>query len=72
MNDSSPPSRESSRLRPLLVGIVALAAVLRMAYYVERRAELDFDRPLIDAAWHHWWAVGWATGDWSDSRLHRS
>jgi 4-amino-4-deoxy-L-arabinose transferase-like glycosyltransferase len=45
--------------------ILLLGATLRGLYLHEYAQAPDFDVPLVDAAFHHYWARGLATGDWT-------
>ncbi|HMB70136.1 MAG TPA: tetratricopeptide repeat protein, partial [bacterium] len=48
------------------LGMILLVGVgLRAAYLAELRHAPDFAEPLADAAFHDYWARGWATGDWA-------
>jgi len=49
---------------PLLV-ILLLGVALRIFYLVEIHDSPDFTRPLLDAAYHDYWARGIALGDWT-------
>ncbi len=44
--------------------IFALALAMRLAYVAEIRTEPDFERPLVDAGYHDYWAWGMASGSW--------
>jgi 4-amino-4-deoxy-L-arabinose transferase-like glycosyltransferase len=48
-----------------LVLILLLGGTLRGMYLHERAHEPDFRYPLVDAKFHHYWARGLATGDWT-------
>jgi len=49
----------------LLAGIVLAGAAVRGAYLAELRTAPDFTQPLADAAFHDYWARGWAEGTWT-------
>lgn len=55
----------STQVRLVLLIILALGAGLRVAYLLEVRDHPDFERPVIDAAFHDYWARGIASGDWN-------
>lgn len=44
--------------------IVVLGAGLRLGYLRELRGTPEYSQPSIDAAYHHYWARGLATGRW--------
>jgi len=49
----------------LLVLIILVGILLRGVYLVEISEKPDFSHPLIDAAYHDYWARGLATGNWA-------
>ena len=53
----------TSRERFLLLALVALGALLRFGYLLERQAAPDFARPEIDAGFHDDWARCIAFGE---------
>ena len=71
MDEPSPPRGEGTdpaRSRrawvlPLVIFVVALA--LRAAYLAEASQQPDFERPLVDAGYHDFWAWGMVSGDWT-------
>lgn len=59
-SDDKPGAR-----RWLIPGLIfALALAMRLAYVAEIRTEPDFERPLVDAGYHDYWAWGMASGSW--------
>jgi Flp pilus assembly protein TadD/4-amino-4-deoxy-L-arabinose transferase-like glycosyltransferase len=61
------PAPQTSRARRWLVPglIFVLALAVRLAYVAEIRGEPDFERPLVDAGYHDYWAWGTASGEWT-------
>lgn len=51
--------------RQALLGIVLLAGILRGLYFAEMVYHPERLTPVQDEAFHHYWAKGWATGDWT-------
>lgn len=64
---------ESTRVVPrrrswdlwVLVGILAVGALVRGLYLGEIASNPDFSTPGVDAGTHQYWARGLATGDWT-------
>lgn len=52
-------------MRGLLLGILALALLLRMVNLVWLTHEPEYAAPLADAAFHGYWARALVTGDWT-------
>lgn len=52
-------------MRGLLLGILALALLLRVMNLVWLTHEPEYAAPLADAAFHDYWARALATGDWT-------
>lgn len=48
-----------------LVGILLLAAAVRLAYFHERALQPDFLHPVSDADFHDYWARALVSGDWT-------
>ena len=47
----------------MLICLVALG--LRFWYLDEARGQFDFERPVVDAGYHDYWAWGMASGEWA-------
>lgn len=60
------------KLRELLIlsGILLLGFILRVFYLYEIKDNPDFYNPILDASFHHYWAKGLATGNWSVPESH--
>tara|TARA_B100000315_G_scaffold2440_1_gene2261 strand:- start:15070 stop:17109 length:2040 start_codon:yes stop_codon:yes gene_type:complete len=65
-NTPNIPSRELL----ILCGILLLGFLLRVFYLSEIRDNPDFSKPILDASFHHYWAKGLATGNWSVPESH--
>lgn len=57
--------RRGIRTWQWLTLILLVGAALRVAYLFELQHAPDFTQPLADAAFHDYWARGWATGEWT-------
>ncbi|UCD48980.1 MAG: tetratricopeptide repeat protein [Phycisphaerales bacterium] len=62
---TSAPADHRSRTRLILGSILLLGLALRISYLREIVHNPDFDCPLVDAAYHDYWARALASGDWS-------
>lgn len=52
------------REKLLLLAILALGALLRLAYWAEVRQQPDYRAPVLDALYHDYWARALLTGNW--------
>jgi tetratricopeptide (TPR) repeat protein len=60
-----PVGRTVRRVDWILIAILAVAAAYRVGYYSEIADDPQFLQPGFDGLFHHHWAKGLATGDWS-------
>lgn len=48
-----------------LLAVLLAGVVLRLEVFSEPETRLRLERPVVDAAWHDWWARGLAFGTWA-------
>ena len=53
----------------LLLPLIVIAVGVKSSYLVERISEPDLIYPRLDAKYHHEWAIGLATGQWTDDLI---
>ena len=54
----------------VLAGIILVGVRLRASYLHELVQQPDFDAPMLDPAYHDYWARALASGDWAPPKLH--
>lgn len=65
-SDRPDAPRDARLARWVLAAALLIGLAARLFYLCEASRSPLFTQPVLDAGFHHAWAVAWSSGDWSD------